>query len=246
MLSIGLGITSITRSGIVSNFNPANISGLQLWLDASDAATITQAAGLVSQWNDKSGNGNHATQGTGANQPTTGTRTIGGGNAIAFDGVDDQLELPSALYSITTGDSTLFVVFAKDDTRALARPFAGSNGGNRYGVYGDNAFTGVSFISGANGAQPFDLWTQNTNPHTFVGYRNGTTLYSNMVTAVAGSASNSGATNFTLTGLTVGNNTSFFGIIRLALLYNRALSTSEINQIGNYINTETGVTWTNI
>ena len=31
---------------------------LQLWLDASDTSTITQSEGSVSQWDDKSGNGN--------------------------------------------------------------------------------------------------------------------------------------------------------------------------------------------
>ena len=39
------------------------------WFDASDASTITVATG-VSQWSDKSGFGRHATQSTGANQPT--------------------------------------------------------------------------------------------------------------------------------------------------------------------------------
>ena len=35
---------------------------LSLWLDASDASTITHSNGSVSQWADKSGNGNHAVQ----------------------------------------------------------------------------------------------------------------------------------------------------------------------------------------
>ena len=40
------------------------------WYDANDASTITEASGKVSQWNDKSGNGNHATQTAGARQPS--------------------------------------------------------------------------------------------------------------------------------------------------------------------------------
>lgn len=50
----------------------------QLWFDASDPATITQAGGLVSQWNDKSGNNNHATQGVNANKPSIGLYQLNG------------------------------------------------------------------------------------------------------------------------------------------------------------------------
>jgi len=41
-----------------------------LWLDAADASTITESGGLVSQWDDKSGNNRHFTQATPANRPT--------------------------------------------------------------------------------------------------------------------------------------------------------------------------------
>jgi hypothetical protein len=42
----------------------------------------------VSQWNDKSGNGNHLAQATGTAKPTTGTTTLNGKNTISFDGGD--------------------------------------------------------------------------------------------------------------------------------------------------------------
>jgi len=57
-----------------------------LWLDAADTSTITESGGLVSQWDDKSGNGRNVVQATGANQPTTGTNTQNGLNVITFDG----------------------------------------------------------------------------------------------------------------------------------------------------------------
>jgi len=64
-------------------WTPANIT-TSLWLDADDSATVTESGGSISQWDDKSGNNRDVTQATGANQPTTGTRTIGGLNAIDF------------------------------------------------------------------------------------------------------------------------------------------------------------------
>jgi len=64
-----------------------------LWLDAADSLTITQSAGLVSQWNDKSGNAEHAVQATALSQPSyiatglNGLPTISssGANFIAND-----------------------------------------------------------------------------------------------------------------------------------------------------------------
>ena len=53
-----------------SDFSPRNIPGCRLWLDAADASTITLSNNAVTQWNDKSGNSNNATQPTVGNQPT--------------------------------------------------------------------------------------------------------------------------------------------------------------------------------
>jgi len=76
----------IVASGYLTR--PDDLPGLQLWLDAADASTITESGGAVSQWDDKSGNGRNFTQGTGANQPTTGTRTQNSLNVFDFDGSD--------------------------------------------------------------------------------------------------------------------------------------------------------------
>jgi len=51
------GDTNITFSLVPPLPSDLNLS---LWLDASDASTITHSNGSVSQWADKSGNGNHA------------------------------------------------------------------------------------------------------------------------------------------------------------------------------------------
>lgn len=64
---------------------PTDIAGCKLWLDGTDAASITSSGGFVSQWNDKSGGGFNVTQGTGARQPTT--TTLDSLGAVAFSGV---------------------------------------------------------------------------------------------------------------------------------------------------------------
>jgi hypothetical protein len=50
---------------------PLTIAPVALWLDAADQTTFTFSSGSnLSQWRDKSGNGNHASQGTAGAQPT--------------------------------------------------------------------------------------------------------------------------------------------------------------------------------
>jgi len=82
--------------------SPTQISGLQLWLDASDASTLYDATtggslvaadGGVARWEDKSGNGRHATQGTSASRPVRKTNIFNGLSALRFDGSNDFLSL---------------------------------------------------------------------------------------------------------------------------------------------------------
>lgn len=87
-------------------WTPAQIT-TALWLDASDASTITTVSGAVSQWNDKSGNARNVTQGTAANRPVVTTAGLGGKDVITFDGIDDVLTT-----TLSTGLSSSFSVFA--------------------------------------------------------------------------------------------------------------------------------------
>lgn len=82
-----------------------------LWLDASDAASITTIGGAVSQWNDKSGNGRHLAQGTSSLRPLYSSTGFNGRPAIDFDGVDDWLR--NDAYQ-PYGAYTAFFVVARD------------------------------------------------------------------------------------------------------------------------------------
>lgn len=43
---------------------PTDIAGCILWLDGADASSVTLSGANMTQWNDKSGNSHHATEGT--------------------------------------------------------------------------------------------------------------------------------------------------------------------------------------
>ena len=92
--------------GSFSGFDPKSFGTLSLWLDAADSNTITVATG-ASQWNDKSGNANNATQGTGSAQPTIQSKALNNLNTLLFTRAGSQfMQLGSAI----TG--TTFTVFA--------------------------------------------------------------------------------------------------------------------------------------
>ena len=89
-----------TPAGSWSNFQPLSLSP-SLWFDASNASSITSSSGLVSQWNDLSGNGRHLTQGTSANQPTTGVTTQNGLNVINYNGSTSGMATATSVANFT-------------------------------------------------------------------------------------------------------------------------------------------------
>lgn len=108
----------LLRPRASGSFTPKSISGLAAWYDAADATTLTIATG-VSAWADKSGNGRTLTQDVANNQPATGTRTIGGKNALDFNGSNNVLSCGFSVPDFTTSRSfTAFVVQAADSVSA--------------------------------------------------------------------------------------------------------------------------------
>jgi len=99
-----------------------------LWLDAADLTTITEVAGAVLQWDDKSGKGNHAVQATGVEQPATGTATIGGLNAIDFDTVDDFMNLTTPIPA--TADYAVVGIVDRPTVIGNDQIFVGSDDGD--------------------------------------------------------------------------------------------------------------------
>lgn len=88
-------------------FSPRSISGLQLWLDGSDSGSVTLNGSNVSQWNDKSGGGRHATQGTSGSQPAYSSASLNNRATLSFDGTSDDVA-GSLSYTLTS--QTVIVV----------------------------------------------------------------------------------------------------------------------------------------
>ncbi|WP_152051821.1 phage head closure protein [Tautonia marina] len=229
--------TYSTNFGIYDDPNPPVTSGLRLWLSSSVAEYIVSSGGLVSQWTDRSGNGNHLTQGTAVNQPTTGTRTLNGRNALDFDGTNDFMLLPSALHSIPGANNTVFVV-------ALSDTGAGSGGAQAL-LRGDTTNFQMQFNPGSarienrnhTSTNVFTTVTKNATANIFAQCRNGSALTACFNTTQTVNAS--GANNVTVTGIGLGGSATgtqpFNGLIAEVLVYNRALTLAEANQVATFL-----------
>ena len=86
-----------------------------LWLDASDSDNVTtDGSNNVSQWSDKSGNGNNATQSDSNARPAYETAQQNGLNIINF-GTNDWLEIGDKL-DLGTNSMTVWVAMEVNDT----------------------------------------------------------------------------------------------------------------------------------
>jgi hypothetical protein len=79
-------------------FVPNKVSDLKLWVDSSDVVFTISSGGFVSQWIDKSLEGNDLSQGTGSRQPS-----VEPSGTLLFDGSNDFLKtIPFTLNQPTT------------------------------------------------------------------------------------------------------------------------------------------------
>jgi hypothetical protein len=108
-------------------WNPGMIS-TALWLDAADASTITESSGAVSQWNDKSGTGNHAVNATPASQPTYQATGFNGLPALSFDATDDFLGISSPVELASNADFFYAAVFQMRSNAGTWRLVMGGRG----------------------------------------------------------------------------------------------------------------------
>jgi hypothetical protein len=156
-------------------WTPAEIT-TNLWLDAKDSSTISVrndgSDDYVTQWNDKSGNGNHMAQSTASNQPKyTGTTTKG----VEFDGTDDAL-IHSYAASLNPATLSVFVVIDVDDSASGYRsPITsrGDNDGNGTVDAGWNIYKHNNYYESwtrVGNKWYTDTWSQTTTDKVMLGW----------------------------------------------------------------------------
>lgn len=242
----------------MQGFSPLDLSPA-LWLDASDTSTITASGGLVSQWNDKSGNGRNVSQATSANQPITGTTTLNGLNVITYDGSNDVL-----LSAANAPDVTAMSCFAVarhssfDSIAPRVVDLTGANGTGRLLIVRDDIASKIADVVISTDAvqntrfSNTGVMTTNVWRHFGFVWAGGITTASNLTFRVMGADSNGTYTAGTgsivsTTNLTyrIGNSVtgarSWPGEFAEIIVWHRALSTSEVNSIEAYFSTKWGL-----
>ena len=96
-----------------AEFTPASISDMITWYDANDSDTITKDSNdFVSQWEDKSTEGNNLTQSTGTNQPKWIDSIQNGLPVIRFDGTDNYIDRSTYVNGALTQPTTFAAVYS--------------------------------------------------------------------------------------------------------------------------------------
>ena len=127
---------------------PLDIGGLGLWLDAADAGSVVLSASKVSQWSDKSGNGNHAIQPTPANQPVYSLAN----RQLTFNGTTANLPLASPNF-VAQRNFTFFFVERRVPSKNFNYLIAGTTTGENqnlhvgYRIFEPNHTVFVGFFS---------------------------------------------------------------------------------------------------
>ncbi|NRA81642.1 MAG: immunoglobulin domain-containing protein [Pseudoalteromonas sp.] len=158
-------------------WTPAELT-TELWLDADDASTITENAGLVEEWRDKSGNG-YDYAASGAERPSQAVTN--GTNGLVFNGSTNKM-LASGLAPASNANRTgdYYVVLGRATAGIASLPlgnsastsgyplywftdnriFADHGGDNENGNFSDsNTSSGVFFLStSADGNQDSEIY----------------------------------------------------------------------------------------
>lgn len=239
-----------------SGFNPLSISGLAGWWDASVSASVSLNAGEVSQWNDLSGNGRHASQSVANNQPTYAISARNGRNAIQFNGSTDFLR---GAWPLTITAQSVFAVVAMNSTNNWGRPFTQTSTADGtttgimnpdFGITGHyvpmlrNSTTAVwgSYNAGAVRASvnfSYDVWGVWSSIHT--GSQISNRLDNGTAATYSATTLNTAFHTFMI-GANAGAGINQFlgGYVGEVLVYTQAVSVTDRNRISAYLKTKWG------
>jgi len=257
-LHLGLGLTG-QRVG----FNPATLFtvagsrgftfdlsdyGTQ-WQDTGATVPITSTSQSVARMDDKSGLGNHATQGTAGNRPLT--TTIGAGfRGIQFDGVDDWLQTAAIDFSNSDEVTVVAGVRKLSDaaaglvvelTTGLPSRFAlrapGSAGPNYQFDAGGSAIVFLGVVGSFPAPETAILTGQSKiSTDTLLLRRNG--VQNNQAVADQGTGNYANAQVFI--GRRGGTSLPFNGVLTFLFAINRLLTANELASVEAYANARTG------
>jgi hypothetical protein len=249
-----LGPDTVPSSG--GGFTPLSLSPT-LWLNGR--AGIVQSSGNVTGWNDQSSNGNNYT--ASATYPTIGT--LNGLTAVSFDYTSTNAIENSGSNPLVS--STAFTIFAVWQLAVGANNYNtseyyvspcvlswGSDLPNGIGSGIDpsdntraSAYTGV-FTGGIPQIAAYSSSGTVTSAHQSYHAFDGTLIYASIDGGSSATTTTGGPLFSDAIGGRVGDNSessssSWYGVIGEIIVYNTFLTSTQITQVQNYLNTEWGL-----
>ncbi|KPJ66516.1 MAG: hypothetical protein AMJ43_07740 [Coxiella sp. DG_40] len=207
------------------------VSGYKIWLDASDESTITESSNLVSSWDDKSDQGNNATQTNETNKPTYDSVN----QSINFDGSDNYLDITGIL----TTDYTIFCVLTNNDTSGVAGLYCDKTAFQR-GLYFD-----VGKAAIYNGSTAVKDTDQSTGKNLYTAYYSSSATTAKMSVNGTVKASNTSYAAYTPSVSDsigrFGSGSYWLGNMHELVVYDSSLSDGQISSIESYLNTKWGL-----
>jgi hypothetical protein len=241
------------------SFAPTDIANCILWLDASHAASFTFSSGsVVSQWSDRSGGARHMVSG-GTNQPSR-SGTMNSLPTVVFDGTDDYMEYdagsdvidvsPWSFFAVvkdTSGNSSERILTSRQSATGSA-DFESPNA--IYGTRNSGAFFNA-YAAGTTGTnQTLSASTAYVVRSTLNG-SNSVQVAVNAVTTTAAAAAAPANQRYLRLAQVSGSTSNppvtfgtdgWHGEIAEVVLYNSALSGSDITTVETYLATKWGIT----
>ncbi|MCX6873991.1 MAG: hypothetical protein NTW21_09310 [Verrucomicrobia bacterium] len=240
---------------------PPVIAGMRVWLTADnvdpyDGAQVRVATGgtFIKQWNDLSGNANHATQTTEADQPRYIASGVGGKPVLRFAASSND-----AGPKLKLGDlSAQFTKVPASDSAGSMFAVSTINGDGRYNLFDnrDNDSRWVAdswsesqpgvFRGGRTGfdSNKYSLWPQ-SGSHIFA-MESSSSAYTFVIDGTqigtTGGNYHSGAGQNWTIGDRPGNGQQLKGDIAELILFDRVLTTDEANMMGAYLTAKYGLT----
>lgn len=225
---------------IRTQFDPRRLGNLLVWLDGADSSTLFDATtggslpannGGVGRWEDKSGNGNHATQGTASSRPLRLVAGANGRDCLSFAGSSDSMTIANDL--VTTAASIVVVArrTGSDAAGGAFYSYTGAAGlvnhhplsGTFYDGFGSSERRNIGTFSARTDRL---VWAVSSGS-TYVAYLDGVQRLSAASTPVSLGANG-----------VIGNSPNFLGEICEILIYGVALSFAQISHLYGELKTK--------
>lgn len=246
--------------GVTSTvFEPDDIADQWVWLDAQDTSTlfqdscstaaspVTASGQTIGCWQDKSGNGAHATQTVTSREPTYLTGGINSRASVEFPAANDCMVFDSNIYH---ADSfyTMFLAMHLSAVDSYRYLFDSGSGGDRLILEGGNgSYYDDSAHRGPSGTTTEQIMTWDFHTDSATGgtlYRNGTLLGSY---PYGETASGSDISTIAILGCSNSEGVVYDteGDFGEFLIYDRSLTTAEKDTIEMYLSHKWGVSIAN-